>query len=144
MSKLSSDSIARMKEVLRAVPSVINPELDAVFVAPIGVPLPETGFDSAMLLYPARPGGINRIRALRQWVARINEGCSASDMTAGVKRYAAYCNAKGIAGTQRVKSAEDFLGRCMYFTDVWAARSKRFQPPTPKGMKRSSSGEFYL
>jgi hypothetical protein len=121
MSKLSSESIAKMKEAIKAAPSVLNPELDTVFVAPIGVPMPETGFTSAAMLYPARAGGINLVRAERQWIARINEGCTRDEMIDGVKRYAAYCAAKGIVGTHRVKAAEDFFGRYQYFKEAWDA-----------------------
>jgi hypothetical protein len=123
MSKVSSDSLAKMKEVLKAVPSVIAPGLDTVFVAPIGVPLPQTGFGFAMSLYPPRAGGYNLIRAERQWIERIKEGCKRDDMLAGVKRYAEFCKASGIAGTHRVKAAEDFFGRYQHFMEAWSVSS---------------------
>ncbi|WP_168794474.1 hypothetical protein [Paraburkholderia aromaticivorans] len=145
MTELSRKTIAAALATTRSIPSILNPEIDAEnVVMPPGVPLPETGFDSAVLLYPLRPGGVNRVRAIKEWIARVKEGCSPVGMTDGIRRYAEHCKSKGINGTHRVMPLDSFLGRRLQFLDAWTATGKPFEPPIPEGMKRSSTGELYL
>ena len=97
----------------------------------------EAAFEDAWALYPKRAGGNSRAEALKAWNARIKQGKLADDMIAGVKRYAAYCEAKGNIGTEFVKQASSFFGPSLHFEESWepppptltAQRSQRSQRP---------------
>lgn len=60
--------------------------------------------------YPAREGGNPRKTAWKAWKARIREGADAQDLCAGVRRYAAYLQARGEVGTRFVMQASTFFG----------------------------------
>lgn len=70
-----------------------------------------TVFEEAWSAYPKREGSNSKADALKQWKARVKAGVAESDMLAGVKRYAAFCAAKGKVGTEFVKQAAVFLGK---------------------------------
>lgn len=79
-------------------------------------------FTAFWSLYPKREGSNSKADALKAWNARIRSGVKAEDMLAGVKRYAAYCVAKGIVGQQFVKQASSFLGKGEHWTEEWAVQ----------------------
>ncbi len=59
--------------------------------------------------YPKRSGEEGWADAERLWEANLTAGVSASDMLAGAKRYALWCEATGKSGTQYVKGASNWL-----------------------------------
>ncbi len=79
----------------------------------------EQAFDVAWSLYPKRAGGNSKPDARKAWNARIKAGQCPADMIAGVKRYAAFCEAKGNIGTEFVKQAATFFGPSLHFEEVW-------------------------
>lgn len=87
-------------------------------------------FEEAWSAYPKREGSNSKADALKQWKARVKAGVSESDLLAGVKRYAAFCDAKGDTGTQYVKQAKSFLGTGEYWAQEWAVCEQ--QPDAPK------------
>lgn len=80
-----------------------------------------TEFESAWLAYPKRFGGNPKPSAYKSWNARLKEGVSETVMLDGVKRYAAYVQANGNAGTQYVKQASTFFGPDRHFEETWQA-----------------------
>ncbi|MFX1716720.1 DUF1376 domain-containing protein [Paraburkholderia sp. A1RO-5L] len=93
---------------------------DAQQVAPTQKPsASEAMFEQAWAAYPKRAGGNSRADALKAWKARVTAGVLPADMLAGVKRYAAYCEAKGNIGTEYVKQAATFFGPSKHFDEAW-------------------------
>lgn len=87
-------------------------------------------FDTAWQAYPKRAGSNNKQTAWKAWQARIRDGVRASDMLAGVERYAAYIVATGKAGTEYVKQAATFFGPDHHFAESWTApTTQRNQTP---------------
>ena len=76
-------------------------------------------FDEAWAAYPKREGGNSKPEAMKAWKARIRLGVKAEDLLAGVRRYAAYCAAKGTTGTQYVKTAAAFFGPGEHWAQPW-------------------------
>ncbi|MEX3914846.1 replication protein [Paraburkholderia sp. BR10872] len=79
-------------------------------------------FEEAWRLYPERDGGDSKAKALKAWNARIREGKTAAEMTAGLKRYIAYLTKKGDIGTQYVKQAATFFGPDGHYTEAWGQK----------------------
>lgn len=84
--------------------------------------------------YPKREGSNSKADALKAWNARIRAGVKAEDMLAGVKRYAAFCAVKGMAGTQYVKQAASFLGTGAHWAEAWAVQEQKAQPTRIAGL----------
>ena len=80
-------------------------------------------FEAAWQAYPKRAGGNPKATAYKHWKARIADGATASELLAGVQRYAAYIRATGKLGTEYVKQAATFFGPDRHFEESWA-------PPT--------------
>jgi len=80
----------------------------------------DAAFDAAWAIYPKRAGGNSRSEALKAWNARIRQGKRPEDMAAGVRRYAAFCEAKGNIGTEYVKQASTFFGPSNHFDEDFA------------------------
>lgn len=78
-----------------------------------------TTFAHAWEIYPRRFGGNNRVDAEKQWNARIKAGISPTEMSAGVKRYATFCDATGKTGTEFVKAAKTFFGRSRHWEEAY-------------------------
>lgn len=66
---------------------------------------------------------------MKAWNARIRGGASAADIVEGVKRYAAYCQAKGIVGTSYVKQAATFFGPDEHWSLPWVVLSQATGAP---------------
>jgi len=81
-------------------------------------------FEQLWAVYPKRSGSNSKRAAYRQYVARLKQGVSPTEMYDGVVRYAAYVEARGLAGTELVKMASTFLGRDEHFRD-------RYELPPP-------------
>jgi hypothetical protein len=79
----------------------------------------EDEFEFAWSIYPKNPGTHSKQDALKQWKARLNQGKSQEEMIAGVKRYAAHCEAKGNAGGEFVMHASRFFGASLQFGLSW-------------------------
>jgi hypothetical protein len=74
-------------------------------------------FEELWALYPKRSGSNPKKKAFFAWRARFQEISGMDDayrlrraMTAGVERYAAWCNATGKTGTETVMQAARFFG----------------------------------
>ncbi|ENQ2456722.1 helix-turn-helix domain-containing protein [Klebsiella pneumoniae] len=80
-------------------------------------------FEKAWQAYPKRAGGNSKAAAFKAWNARLKDGVKPEVMLAGVKRYAAYAQATGSAGTQYVKQAVSFFGPDRHFEESWQAPS---------------------
>lgn len=76
-------------------------------------------FAALWSLYPRRAGGNSRADAFKQWRARIAAGVDPAELEAGVRRYAAYCEAAQETGTKYVKQASTFLGTGEHWTEPW-------------------------
>jgi len=85
-------------------------------------------FLEAWAAYPKRAGGNSRQNALKAWQARIKAGASPEAMLAGVKRYAAFCEATGKVGTEYVQQGATFFGPGEHFLAAW-------DPPAVKGKR---------
>ena len=72
-------------------------------------------------LYPKRDGHQRWGDAYHHWRARIKEGHAMTAMEDGVMRYAKYCTAKGITGTELVMQAATFFGINRAFLESWTA-----------------------
>jgi hypothetical protein len=76
-------------------------------------------FDAIWDAYPKRAGGNPKATALKAFSARLREGVNASDMLAGVERYARYVAATGKVGTEYVKQASTFFGPDRHWDESW-------------------------
>lgn len=79
------------------------------------------GFAECWSAYPKREGGNSRADALKAYRGRLKNGALPDDMLAGVRRYAAYCAAKGMVGTAYVKQAATFFGPGEHWKELWDA-----------------------
>ena len=77
-------------------------------------------FDAAWSRYPKREGSNPRKAALRAWRGRRQEGVPAADLLAGVERYRAYCEARGMTGQRFVMQAARFFGPDKQYAEAWA------------------------
>lgn len=73
------------------------------------------------LAYPNRAGDQGWRKAQRAAHARISEGHTPQEFIDGAKRYAAFCETQGKAGTEYVKQACTFLGPEKPFLLAWSA-----------------------
>ncbi|SUX99649.1 replication protein [Citrobacter youngae] len=89
-------------------------------------------FETAWQAYPKRAGGNPKATAYKHWKARIADGATASELLAGVQRYAAYIRATGKLGTEYVKQAATFFGPDRHFEEAWQT------PSAPGGGRRSA------
>lgn len=81
------------------------------------------GFGECWSSYPKREGGNSRSEAVKAYRARLKSGTSPADLLAGVKRYATYCQAKGLVGTSYVKQGKTFFGPDNHWQESWAVPS---------------------
>lgn len=89
-------------------------------------------FETAWQAYPKRAGGNPKATAYKHWKARIADGATASELLAGVQRYAAYIRTTGKLGTEYVKQAATFFGPDRHFEEAWQT------PSAPGGGRRSA------
>lgn len=87
-------------------------------------------FEAAWQAYPKRAGGNPKATAYKHWKARIADGATASELLAGVQRYAAYIRTTGKLGTEYVKQAATFFGPDRHFEEAWQT------PSAPGGGRR--------
>ena len=99
--------------------------------APAGALDPEA-FEEAWQAYPKREGSNSRPAAVKAWNARIRAGENAADIVAGVKRYAAYCAAKGSVGTSFVKQAAVFFGPNAHWSEPWSVQPAQTSYPASR------------
>jgi len=81
-------------------------------------------FNSAFSIYPKRQGDNPKEKAFSAWKARLRDGSTVDEMTSGVKRYLAFCQAEGNIGTQYVKQAATFFGPDRAFLETWEVMQK--------------------
>lgn len=94
-------------------------------------------FEEAWLAYPKRAGGNPKATAYKHWKARIADGATASELLAGVQRYAAYIRTTGKLGTEYVKQAATFFGPDRHFEESWAPPTAPSAPGGARGMPNS-------
>lgn len=85
--------------------------------------LPEysADFEAAWKIFPTRSGSSSKKDAYSAWRARLRSGVSAELLHSGVARYRAYCEAKGIVGTEYVKQCSSFFGKGEHYANPWDA-----------------------
>lgn len=93
-------------------------------------------FEAVQEHYPKRDGDQKWRLAERHFVASRKRGEPLEAILAGVKRYAAYCVAKGWVGTEYVKQAASFLGR----EECWREEWKPSAPQPRRGPRDSNFG----
>lgn len=76
-------------------------------------------FEEAWELYPERAGNDPKPDAYKQWQARLRDGHTEQELLQGVRRFRAYCDAKGDTGTQFVMQARKFFGEGKPFAADW-------------------------
>ena len=76
-------------------------------------------FEEAWKIYPNREGGNSKKEAWKAWQARIKQGVQESDLIAGLKRYAIYCDKTNKTGTGYVKQAKSFFGPAEHWKESW-------------------------
>lgn len=74
-------------------------------------------FEEAWTEYPTRPGN-SKAAAYKAWKARLTAGATVLEMIEGVRKYAAYCKAKGTE-PEYVKQAATFFGPGEHFSADW-------------------------
>jgi hypothetical protein len=82
-------------------------------------PLFVRDFETVWALYPKRSGDNGKQKAYRAYVARRRLGVTASELLAGVERYAAYVEATSKVGTQFTKMAATFFGPDGNYLESW-------------------------
>lgn len=97
---------ARQRATLTTAP---GPVLDAA----------EAAFAAAWADYPKRLGSNSRRDARRAWDRCVAAGVSPEDLHAGVRAYAAHCQATGKTGTELVMQAQRFFGPGAYYEQTW-------------------------
>ena len=81
------------------------------------------------LVYPNRDGDQKWRSAIKAANERIREGHTPEQFIEGAKRYAAWCEAKQLVGTDRVKQAATFLGPDKPFLETWNIPPPKGSPP---------------
>jgi hypothetical protein len=145
---------------LRAAASPDSIELGGkVFVSPIAIaellaaydslvaagskPKKATGyspeFEEAWSEYPTRPGN-SKAAAWKAWQARLKAKVSPETLVEGVRKYAAYCNAKGTEA-EFVKMASTFFGPAEHYAADWALPREvvRRQLPDRREQKKADA-----
>ena len=80
----------------------------------------EQRFEDFKSIYPDREGSQRWRAAKKACRARLREGHSWTDLTAGAERYRDYCRAKNIVGGQFVMQAATFCGPELHFLESWS------------------------
>ncbi|WP_136678631.1 hypothetical protein [Neptunomonas sp. XY-337] len=68
---------------------------------------------------PRREGSDPKRKAFQACNARIKQGATWRELAEGMKRYAAYCEAKSILNTEFVKTMASFFGPDEHYTNDW-------------------------
>lgn len=76
-------------------------------------------FETLWTIYPKRHGGNSKKDAHSAWRARLRSGVPAEVLHAGVKRYAAFCEAEGKVGSRFVMMAASFFGTGDHYLESW-------------------------
>ena len=102
-------------------------------------------FEACWQVYPKREGSNPKNRAFTGWKARLKEGVTEEEMTAGVQRYAAYVRAKGDEGTPFVMQAQRFFGASREFENAWGKPApSRDERPNPYASRGDCDGQVYI
>jgi hypothetical protein len=73
--------------------------------------------------YPKRSGDQRWVKALAGFTAARKSGETLEAIVAGVERYAAWCAARQLVGTELVKQAATFFGREWCWSESWEVRN---------------------
>ena len=96
---------------------------------PTTAPAVPAEFEEFKKAYPQRSGTQPWSRALKVIRARLKDGSTWSEILAGVKRYADYCDATAKTGTEFVMQAATFCGAEKHYLESW-------EPPPTKSELR--------
>ncbi|HEX5464416.1 MAG TPA: hypothetical protein VFW88_06840 [Burkholderiales bacterium] len=98
---------------------------------PASPPATLEGFQRIRELYPKRDGSQRWADAEKHYRARLREGTTAAEIEDGIVRYAKYCHARGLTGTDKVQQAATFLGTNRGFLEAWDVVRKPVLVPQP-------------
>jgi hypothetical protein len=98
---------------------------------------PDVGFDPVWDAYPRRQGGNSRKNAEARYRKAVRAGVDPEAILAGVRAYAAHCDATGKTGTEFVKTAEAWLNGQLWESD-WSISLSRPGPPHRQANNRRS------
>ncbi len=84
-------------------------------------------FEAAWKTLPGRTGSNDKRKAFSAWKARLKDGHTPEQMTAGAERYRRYCDGDRKTGTQYVMQAVTFFGPAdpPNFANDWRLTSQR-------------------
>lgn len=97
-------------------------------------------FEEAWAEYPTRPGN-SKAAAWKAWTARLKAKVPPETLVEGVRRYAAYCKAKGTE-PEYVKMASTFFGPAEHYAADWTvprAAEPRRQAGDRREQKKADS-----
>lgn len=84
---------------------------------------------------PRREGADPKRKALQACNARIKQGATWREMAEGMKRYRAFCEAKGILDTEFVKQMATFFGPDAHFRNDWEVSAVQGSTSTHGGSR---------
>lgn len=73
-------------------------------------PTDDPRFVAAWSRYPKRAGSNSRVTAAKAFAARVADGVDPATLIAATERYAAYCSACDLVGTDKVMQGQRFYG----------------------------------
>jgi len=76
-------------------------------------------FNELWLIKPKRGGGNSKIKAFKQYKARLKAKHSHGDIEAGLIRYSVFCHATDKIGTEYVMMLSTFFGVDEWFMEEW-------------------------
>lgn len=110
-------------------PIILDTHISVVASDDAGVSQVDRDFEEAWTIYPKRSGGNSRHDSLKAYRARRRSGVEHTTVFEGIKRYAAYCEAKGWIGTDYVMQGARFFGPSEQYVQAWEL--PKHQPNDP-------------
>ncbi len=101
-------------------------------------------FDVTWKRYPRRSGSNPRRSALAAWHARLAEGHTAEEMTAGVDRYHRYAEAERMIDTPYVMQAKRFFGPGLEFLETWAVAADSSEAAAEAERDKQDEDDIWL
>ena len=85
-------------------------------------------FEKAKDTYPKRDGDQRWQKAFGHFRAARRKGEPLDSILDGLRRYAAWCERKGLVGTDKVKQAATFFGPEKCWREPWEAPERPYTP----------------
>lgn len=76
-------------------------------------------FEQLWMNYPKRAGGNPKIKAYKQYLARLRDKYEYKSMLNGLIRYKRFCESTGKVKTEFVMQASKFFGADEWFLELW-------------------------